>query len=497
MVKIMRNFLVGLLALLVLGVLPADAQTEGGEATPQEELDQLLAPIALYPDQLLTQILIAATYPMDVVEAADLVRRNPNLNVEILDQVLEEKNWDPSVKSLAAFPQVLAMMNDQFDWMQRLGNAFLVDQPRVMDTVQRLRQKALAAGSLRTTPQQTVILRDNQIIIEPMQPEVVYVPLYNPMLVYGPWWAPEYPPWFWYPPPIYGYSSGAVIATGIIFGTAWAVSQNHWRWAQPGWHEHQIYLNTSHNRFWNRPEYPGAQRPMPGGTWQHAPEHRRGVAYPDAATRDRFLRVDPGAVRSRQDFRGHEPGQPVNDVRRPRPDTMPMHSAPNVAPVAPSMPQTERPHQRPPLAPTPIPVAPSAPIAPVAPAPPQAERPHQRPPTQAPTMVAPVAPAAPQIERPHQRPLAPTPPPIAPPIAPVAPVAPAPLQTERAHPRPLVPIVPIAPHTPPLDPGITRQQTQMQTQRGMESRRSTGDEAEARHRPSSGVHDPRRDDRPR
>lgn len=411
----MRDFLVGLLALFVLAVSPASAQSAGSEAYPQEALDQLLAPIALYPDQLLTQILIASTYPMDVVEAADLVRLNPNLDVAILDQVLAEKNWDPSVKSLAAFPQVLTMMNDQFEWIQRLGNAFLVDQPRVMDTVQRLRQKALAAGNLRSTPQQTVILRDNLIVIEPVQSEVVYVPLYNPMLIYGPWWAPNYPPWFWYPPPIYGYSSGAVIGTGIIFGTAWLLSQNHWYWAQPGWHEHRIHLNTGNNRFWNRAEFPGAPRSMPSGTWQHSPEHRRGVAYPDAATRDRFLRVDPGAVRERQDFRGHEPGQPATDLRRPRPVATPIHSASNVTPIAP--------------------------IAPIAPTPPQVERPHQRP-------VTPI----------------PTPTPI---------------------------------RTPPLDPGVTRQQIQVHTQRGMESRRSMGDEAEALHRPSSGAHDPRRNDHPR
>lgn len=476
--RFLRDFLlIGLLAFFALFVLagrPASAQTAGDEAYPQEELDQLLAPVALYPDQLLTQILIAATYPMDVVEAADLVRRNPNLDIAILDQVLEEKNWDPSVKSLAAFPQVLAMMNDQFDWMQRLGNAFLVDQARVMDTVQRLRQKALAAGNLRSTAQQTVIVRDNQIIIEPVQPDVVYVPLYNPMLIYGPWWAPNYPPWFWYPPPIYGYSSGAVISTGIIFGTAWLISQDHWHWAHPNWHDHRVHLNTGNNRFWNRPEFPGAQRPMPGGTWQHAPEHRRGVAYPDAATHDRFLGGDPGAVRSRQDFRGREPRQPAIDARRPRPEAAPIHSAPHVAPVAPS-----------------------APLAPLAPTAPQTERPHQRPPTPAPTIftpVAPLAPTAPQTERPHQRPPVPAPTIFAP-VAPMVPVAP---QAERPHQRPLAPApAPISPRTPPLDPGVTRQQTEAQTQRGMESRRSAGDEAEARHRPSSGVHDPRRDDRPR
>jgi len=379
----MRNFLVGLLILFGLAGLPASAQTAGGEPYSQVALDQLLAPIALYPDQLLTQILIAATYPLDVVEAAGFVQQNPQLNGEALDQALSEKDWDPSVKSLAAFPQVLAMMNDHIEWMQRLGNAFLTEQAQVMNTVQALRQKAQVAGNLRPTPEQSVITQDNQIIIEPMQPDVVYVPLYNPMLVYGPWWTPDYQPWFWYPPPIYGYADEAMISTGIIFGTACAVSQNHWRWAHPNWHDHQIHLNTGNNQFWNHPELPGASRPMSGGIWQHSPEHRKGVAYPNATTRDRFLQVNPAAVRERQNFRGHEPGQPVIGAIRPRPEVI--HPViPNVAPVAPMRQQTEQPYQRLPAA-----------------------------------------------------------------------------------------------FTSPLDPGVSRQQTQMHTQRGIESRQTMGNESPA------------------
>jgi hypothetical protein len=356
MIAFMRNFLVGFLALLVLGFPPASAQAPIGEAYSQEALDQLLAPIALYPDQLLTQILIAATHPMDVVEAADFVQRNPHLNVEILDQVLAEKNWDPSVKSLTAFPQVLAMMNDHFDWMQRLGNAFLADQPRVMDTVQALRWKAQTAGNLQPTPEQSVIVQDNQIIIEPMRPDIVYVPLYNPMLVYGPWWAPNYPPWFWYPPPIYGYPPGTVISTGIIFGTAWSVSQNHWHWARPSWHERRIRLNTVNNRFWNRPGLPETPHPIPDGTRQHGPEHsNKGAATPTATTRERTLRVEPGAVPGHRDLHGREPALPVKDTSKPRPEVK--HTAPTVVPVAPApsvavpaasaTPHPERTHQRP------------------------------------------------------------------------------------------------------------------------------------------------------
>ena len=126
----------------------------------QDLLDSLLAPIALYPDQLLTQVLMASTYPLEVVEAARFVKANPNLRGAALDDALKDKTWDPSVLSLAAFPQVLDMMNEQLDWTQRLGDAFLSDEASVMNTVQSLRQKAQQAGNLQTTEQQRVVVQD-------------------------------------------------------------------------------------------------------------------------------------------------------------------------------------------------------------------------------------------------------------------------------------------------------------------------------------------------
>ena len=227
-VNTLRNLVIGWLALAMLVVAPAGAQSADTPRRSQEELDQLLAPIALYPDQLLTQILLAATYPLEVVEAARFVQQNPTLTGDALDQALADRNWDASVQSLAAFPQVLAMMNDKLEWTQRLGDAFLVDEQRVMDTVQALRRRAQAAGSLQSTPQQSVMSQDSDIIIEPVQPDVVYVPAYDPSFIYGPWWAPAYPPWFWYPPPIYGYPVGIMIAAGIVFGGGYAISHHHW-----------------------------------------------------------------------------------------------------------------------------------------------------------------------------------------------------------------------------------------------------------------------------
>jgi len=312
----MRCWLIAVLATLVIVVGMASAQPVAAPGYSQDELDQLLAPIALYPDQLLTQVLMAATYPLEVVEAARLVQQNPDLQGDALDQEVAAKNWDPSVQSLAAYPQVLAMMNDNLEWTQRLGDAFLADQAQVMDTVQSLRQKALAAGNLQSTPQLSVATQDGDIVIDTPQPDVVYVPVYNPLLIYGPWWAPAYPPWFWCPPAIFVYPFCPVYTIGIIFGAPWPIWYHHWGWAHPYWHGHRIVINPSNNRFWSQARNTHL---APDGTWQHSPVHRRGVAYPNAPTRDRYQSVDPNAVRSRPGFRGYEraPSAPGTVPRAP------------------------------------------------------------------------------------------------------------------------------------------------------------------------------------
>ena len=306
---------------LVLGVIAAFVLTAGsvcgqnGMATgdfSQDELDQLLAPIALYPDQLLSQILIAATYPLEVVQAARFVQQNPALAGDALDEALAERNWDPSIQSLAAFPQVLAMMNDRLDWTERLGDAFLSDPQRVMDTVQSLRRRAQAAGNLASTSEQSVSDVDQAIVIVPARPDVIYVPVYDPLVIYGAWWAPAYPPWFWFPPPIYGYAYGGVV--GIVFGGGHVVSHNHWGWSHPDWRRHDIAIHPGNNRFWNV----RGHAPPPGGAWRHSPDHRHGVAYPNGATRDRFAPVDPNAVRARENFRAHELA-PAGGAAAPRP----------------------------------------------------------------------------------------------------------------------------------------------------------------------------------
>ncbi len=268
----------------------------------QDKLDSLLAPIALYPDQLLTQVLMASTYPLDVVAAARFVKEHPGLKGEALDRAVMEKNWDPSVQSLTAFPQVLEMMNDKLEWAQELGDAFLADEKQVMQTVQRLRQKADAAGNLKSGPQQKVIKEKSTIVIEPAQPEVVYVPSYNPTVVYGSWWAPSYPPPYYPPPP------GAMLTAGLIgFGIGMAASDNHWGWSHADWNGGNVNVDIDRNNaFVNRnAEF---KNKVQNGNWKHDPSQRKGVAYRDARTRGQYSKVDPGAVSARREARGYQPG---------------------------------------------------------------------------------------------------------------------------------------------------------------------------------------------
>src|SRR5712691_1090300 len=222
-----------------VNIVPSSSTTTLSEVGPsrraftQQELDQMLAPIALYPDSLLSQILMASTYPLEVVEAARWSRANPNLKGDQAVQEVAQNTWDPSVKSLAAFPQVLAMMDQQLEWTARLGDVFVAQEPQVMETVQNLRQKAYAAGNLRSTQQASVVQQGDALAIEPASPEMVYVPYYDPRVVYGPWWWPAYPPVYWAPWPGYyaypGYAVGFAWGVGITVGARFFFSACDWR----------------------------------------------------------------------------------------------------------------------------------------------------------------------------------------------------------------------------------------------------------------------------
>jgi hypothetical protein len=282
-----------LAALLLLpGGVPAQSSEEApSKAFSKEQLDQLLAPIALYPDSLLTQILMASTYPLEVVKANNWVKQNKELKGDALTAALEKQEWDPSVKSLVNFPQVLQMMSDKLDWTQNLGDAFLAQQKDVLATVQTLRAKALEAGNLKTTKEQEVVVeKDPQvIIIQQADPQVVYVPAYNPTVVYGTWWYPAYPPYYVYPAPY----AGAAFFTGVAVGVAWGYA-----WGHCNWHGGDVNINVNRNTNVNpnidRGKYAQQQKGRGNldssgqGKWQHDASHRQGVAYRDSATAKQY-----------------------------------------------------------------------------------------------------------------------------------------------------------------------------------------------------------------
>ncbi len=270
----------------------------GGTAFTQQELDQMLAPIALYPDALLAQVLVAATYPIEVVQADRWVKNNKNLRGDQLNAAMDKQSWDLSVKALVPFPQVLAMMSDKLDWTQRLGDAFLAQQADVMDTVQALRRKAKAQGNLAATSQQKVIVQDQVVVIEPADPQVVYVPYYNPAVVYGTWWYPAYPPFYYYPP-------GAVIAAGAIgFAAGVAVASAwNWGWGHWDWGHHDINVNVNRNVNINRQDL--RRTDIQTQSWQHDPSHRQAVPYRDDDARRKYGAGGAGTPDSRGDFRGY------------------------------------------------------------------------------------------------------------------------------------------------------------------------------------------------
>ena len=264
----LTRLLVGVLALtMVMIPLEGFAQQEpaGAVTFSQQDLDQMIAPIALYPDSLLAQVLIAATYPDQVMEADRWLKGNPNLKGEALNSALDTMNWDLSVKALAPFPQVVAMMAQEPDWTQRLGEAFLGQQAQVMDTVQKLRHKAQAAGNLKSSAEQKVVVKSataevgyeggyeagyaggvttDYIEIEPVNPQVVYVPRYDPVVVYGSWWWPT-PPYV-YAPVWPGVAVGVGIGVGFGFfggvavGPVWNTG-----WGRPDWGHGDFAVNSN------------------------------------------------------------------------------------------------------------------------------------------------------------------------------------------------------------------------------------------------------------
>lgn len=311
---------------LLLSVLPflapcVVAQDSGVVSKPSglisKKLEQLVAPIALYPDALLTQVLMASTYPLEVVEAARWVAQNSKLDQAALDKALQAETWDPSVKSLCALPTVLKRMNDNLDWTQDLGDAFLADQAAVMDVVQSMRRKALEAGNLKSTEEQTITDQSDQIIvIEAANPSIVYVPTYYPTAVYGSWYYPSYYyPRIYVPPP-----PGVAL---FSFGLGVACGNAMWGRCNWGWGRTNISINVNkHNTFINRTETSSRRsslRGRPGSSgWQHDPQHRKGVRYASPSTAKRFGGGASSRV-SRDQARGFQSGSRSSSSRVPKP----------------------------------------------------------------------------------------------------------------------------------------------------------------------------------
>jgi hypothetical protein len=240
-----------LMVLVILAPVWAQSQDNTEYSATQnftrEELAQMLAPIALYPDALLSQVLMAASYPFEVVEADRFLAKNPGLSGDALDNALKEKDWDVSVLSLCYYPKVLSMMTENLNWTARLGDAFVGQQQDVMDTVQELRGKAYAQGNITTTKEQKVIVEERVIRIETVSPDYVYVPVYDPYVIYGPWWYPAYPPF-----PIF-YPGVAVIGPRIVFTPRIFVGFGVFGWSMFNWHAHNVvFLNIDRTRRFNR-----------------------------------------------------------------------------------------------------------------------------------------------------------------------------------------------------------------------------------------------------
>jgi hypothetical protein len=284
------------------------AREEKPASFSAEQLEQLVAPIALYPDSLLTQTLMASTYPLEIVEAARWLQKNPSLKDSALTEALKGQDWDPSVKSICGFPEVLKQMDTNLNWMQDLGDAFLAQQAGLMDAIQRMRAKAYASGNLKSTEQQKVTQSsESVVIIEPANPEVIYVPTYSPTVVYGGWGYPSYyyPTMYLPPPPGIGFMT---FTAGVAFGAA--------VWGHADWGHHSVDVDVNRYNNFNRNTSVDVDRSVnrTGSAdrtqWQHNPEHRQGVNYKDSSTAKKYGGTGGSNQVTRDQARGRAESRP-------------------------------------------------------------------------------------------------------------------------------------------------------------------------------------------
>jgi hypothetical protein len=286
----MRAIFCGALLLVPEGELllaqPPPQPPPPSQALAPDQLDDLVAPIALYPDPLISQILVASTYPLELVQASQWLQRSPGLTGAALTQAAEQQNWDPSIQALVVFPDLVKRLNQDITWTTNLGNAFLSQQGDVMDAVQRMRLKAQHAGKLSSTRQQRVVTTNDSgqpvIAIEPADPQMMYLPNYDPAYIWGPSLYYPYASWY-YPGAYFGFGLG--IPMGVYFGGGWG-GWGGWGW-QPGWGGHNIMVN---NNFIHRYNFNSRGSASLNGrsAWSHDASHRQGVPYSNAALANRY-----------------------------------------------------------------------------------------------------------------------------------------------------------------------------------------------------------------
>lgn len=311
--RIFKQITLGIFLIFSTLLAQAESQTEI-EPFSQAELEQILAPIALYPDTVLSHILIAATYPLEIIQAERWTVKNPDYDGSDAVQAVESKDWDPSVKALVAFPEVLKRLSENLEWTQKLGDAFLQDEEKLLASVQSLRQRAYEAGSLDKMDKVSVIHDDTSIVIEPREREVVYVPYYDTRVVYGPWYWSHYPPVYWNYPHHVGYYPGRHHSP-FYWGHRVHVSFGFF-FSSFHWHNHHVvripYHHYRPHHYYDRHQIVRHQHAR---RWAHNPSHRRGVSYRSVTVSNRYSSNRPSRTEVRS-YREETRGSSSSNQRR-------------------------------------------------------------------------------------------------------------------------------------------------------------------------------------
>tara|TARA_R110000737_G_scaffold350290_2_gene388831 strand:+ start:647 stop:2140 length:1494 start_codon:yes stop_codon:yes gene_type:complete len=281
----------------------------------ESELEQMLAPIALYPDALLSHILIAATYPIEVIDAERWLNNNSQLSAQALADAAEDKDWDASVKALLPFPNILKKLSDDLHWMSALGDAFLQDEAQVLASIQVLRKQADQAGNLKNMDNVNVVRESQTIIIESRQPDIIYVPYYDTRVVYGDWRWSHHPPIYWHHPQYYASHHGPYywhnpvhLTVGLFFGAV-------------HWNNHHVVVHHHKSRYYKHHSNKKVSNSHQATRWQHNPRHRKGVAYRNSNVQQKYRNHKPNVqahkvLRAKQKHGINEQKQQTKNAKR-------------------------------------------------------------------------------------------------------------------------------------------------------------------------------------